>query len=110
MKNRTESHAAEATPEELLQNIHRLMNEVEALIAQPGTPEDGADSKLAHLRTRLNGATEKLQDFYQSARKKITAGARQADETIRSHPYESMAVALGVGVLLGVLIRRGRRD
>jgi ElaB/YqjD/DUF883 family membrane-anchored ribosome-binding protein len=108
MKNRTESHTAASTPEELLQNIHQLMNEVEALIAQPGASSDEAGSKLDQLRNRLNGATEKLQDAYQNARKKITAGARQADETIRSHPYQSLAIALGVGVLLGAVIRRSR--
>ncbi len=110
MKNRTESHTAESTPEQLLQNIHQLMNEVEALIAQPGSSNDEAGTKLDQLRNRLSSATEKLQDAYQSARKKITAGARQADETIRSHPYQSLAIALGIGVLLGAVIRRSSRD
>jgi len=110
MKNRTESHTTESTPEELLQNIHRMMNEVEALIAQPGSSDGEAGSKLDHLRSRLNGAKENLQDFYQNARKKIAAGAKQADETIRSHPYQSLAIALGIGVLLGAVIRRSSRD
>ena len=38
--------------------------------------------------------------------RKVVAGARATDETIRAHPYESLAIALGVGVLLGALIRR----
>jgi len=29
-----------------------------------------------------------------------------ADSAIRAHPYESLAIALGVGVLLGALLRR----
>jgi ElaB/YqjD/DUF883 family membrane-anchored ribosome-binding protein len=49
---------------------------------------------------------DKLNDYYGTAKEKVVAGARRTDETIRSHPYESLAVALGVGVLVGALIRR----
>lgn len=109
MKNRTHSGES-ATPQELLENIHQLMTEVESLVAQPGNSDTEAGSKLEHLKDRLNGATEKLQDAYQSARKKIIAGAKQTDETIRSHPYQSLAIALGIGVLVGALIRRSNKD
>jgi ElaB/YqjD/DUF883 family membrane-anchored ribosome-binding protein len=34
------------------------------------------------------------------------AAARRTDETIRSHPYEATSIAFGVGILLGVIIRR----
>lgn len=47
-----------------------------------------------------------MEDIYGVARKKVVSGARQADDAIRSHPYESLAIALGVGVLLGALIKR----
>ena len=36
------------------------------------------------------------------------AGAKYTDETIRENPYQSMAVAAGLGLLVGVLI--GRRS
>ena len=106
MKNRTDHHTAE-TPEQLIHDIQRLMAEVEALVGQPSTDAE-TGSKLSHLQEKLSGATARVQDFYQSTRKRVVAGAHQADETIRSHPYQSLAVALGVGVLLGALIRRSR--
>jgi ElaB/YqjD/DUF883 family membrane-anchored ribosome-binding protein len=34
------------------------------------------------------------------------AAAKKADTAIRSHPYESMGVAFGIGLLVGVLITR----
>jgi ElaB/YqjD/DUF883 family membrane-anchored ribosome-binding protein len=37
---------------------------------------------------------------------KAIAGAKVADQTIREHPYESMGVAFGVGLLIGVLVGR----
>jgi ElaB/YqjD/DUF883 family membrane-anchored ribosome-binding protein len=107
MKNRNGHHTAES-PEQLIHNIQSLMAEVEALVAAPGSVDAETGSKLGQLQEKLSGASEKVQEFYQSARKRVVAGAHQADETIRSHPYQSLAVALGVGVLLGVLIRRSR--
>jgi ElaB/YqjD/DUF883 family membrane-anchored ribosome-binding protein len=47
-----------------------------------------------------------LTDAYGRARQGVVAGAQYTDETIRLHPYQSLAVALGVGVLVGALIRR----
>ena len=106
MKNRTEHHTHAETPEQLIHNIRALMSEVEALVGQPGNEENG--SKLSQLQERLSGATGRAQELYQNARKRVVAGAHKADESIRSHPYQSLAIALGVGVLLGVLIRRSR--
>lgn len=34
------------------------------------------------------------------------AAAKQADKTVRAHPYESMGVAFGVGLIIGFLITR----
>jgi ElaB/YqjD/DUF883 family membrane-anchored ribosome-binding protein len=36
----------------------------------------------------------------------VVAGAKAADQIIRKHPYESIGIALGVGLLIGVLVRR----
>lgn len=34
------------------------------------------------------------------------AAAKKADAVIRDHPYESLGVAFGVGLLIGVLVGR----
>jgi ElaB/YqjD/DUF883 family membrane-anchored ribosome-binding protein len=95
------------TAEELISNIQKLMAEVESVIATGGeSATEAATSRLAALQDRFSTASEAVQGYYRTAKKKVTAGAEAADETIRSHPYESLAVALGVGVLLGALLRR----
>jgi ElaB/YqjD/DUF883 family membrane-anchored ribosome-binding protein len=38
----------------------------------------------------------------------VVAGARCTDATIREHPYQSLALALGVGVIAGALLSRRR--
>lgn len=116
-RNDTGANAAETaeTPEQLIEHISRLMAEAEAMIAGPHTEQ--ASGKLASIKERLEAAREQLTDVYGRARESITdaygrartnvvAGAKYTDETIRTHPYQSLAIALGVGVLLGALIRR----
>jgi ElaB/YqjD/DUF883 family membrane-anchored ribosome-binding protein len=109
MSDRNKSHSATSsqTAEELIQNIQKLMAEVESVISSGGEAvTEGATSRLADLQDRFHSATDAVQGFYRNTKKRVTAGAQAADETIRSHPYESLAVALGVGVLLGALLRR----
>ena len=37
---------------------------------------------------------------------RTVAAARATDLTIREHPYESIGIAFGVGLLVGVLVAR----
>jgi ElaB/YqjD/DUF883 family membrane-anchored ribosome-binding protein len=107
MKNRHETSTAE-TPEQLIEHISRLMAEAEAMIAGPVT--DQSDGRMADIRGRLESARERLNRVYTSARTNVVAGARYTDETIRAYPYQALGIALGVGVLLGFLIGRGRSE
>ena len=36
--------------------------------------------------------------------------SRAADQTVREHPYQAIGIAFGVGLLIGVLAARSRRD
>lgn len=102
MKN--ESASKTETPEEVAEHIRRLMDEAEAMLVGPVA--NRAAEKFTDLRARFEQLQTKAVDAYDDARKKVIAGARATDETIRSHPYESLAIALGVGVLLGAFLRR----
>ncbi len=101
MKNRTSTH--EST-DAVIENLRSLIAEAEKILNE-GAAEPASEA-LADLKARLEDARHRAEELYQDARKKVVAGARQADETIRAHPYESLAIALGVGVLLGALLRR----
>ena len=37
---------------------------------------------------------------------KAAEHAKEADKVIRDHPYPSMGIAFGVGILIGVLVSR----
>lgn len=95
------------SPEQLIKNIQKLMDEVEAIVAKSADTTGGVLSeKLEELQDRFATARERATGYYKAARRRVSEGAEYADETIRAHPYESLAVALGVGVLLGAILRR----
>jgi ElaB/YqjD/DUF883 family membrane-anchored ribosome-binding protein len=105
---RTTTTETESSSEELIENLRQLIDEAQGILTN-GVAEKSRET-LAELRARLEDGIEKLSTYYGDAKKKVVAGARRTDETIRSHPYESLAVALGVGVLIGALVRGGRKD
>ena len=94
------------TPKELLSELQTLVSEAETMMAD-SLSEHSAEA-LGNLRERFGAAQEKFADAYEGAKKKVVAGAKYTDTTIRENPYQAMAIAAGVGVLVGVLI--GRRS
>jgi len=65
-------------------------------------PAEAIDS----LRSRFVAAQERFADAYAGARKKVIAGAKYTDTTIRENPYQSLAIAAVLGLVVGVLLCR----
>ena len=103
MKNNTETTH---TPKELFTEMQALVAEAQAMMAD-SVSEHTTDAVDA-LRSRFEAAQERFNEVYASARNKVVAGAKSTDVAIRANPYQSVAIAAGVGLLVGVLIgRRG---
>jgi ElaB/YqjD/DUF883 family membrane-anchored ribosome-binding protein len=49
---------------------------------------------------------EELKAMIQRAEEKAVERAKAADRVIRDHPYQTIGLAFGIGVLIGVLVRR----
>jgi len=89
--------------ERVKEDLHALMRDAEELLkATAGDMSEKA--KLA--RTRLAEALEKAKGTYRQLEEKTVAAARATDKVIREHPYESIGIAFGVGLLIGVLVAR----
>ena len=104
MKTKPESTAL--TPQDLLADLRTLVAEAEKMMGDSLT--EHSEDALTALRSRFDAAQERFADVYAGARKKVIAGAQCTDEAIRAHPYQSLAIAAGAGLLLGVLL--GRRS
>lgn len=103
---KTETDRKTQTPDDVLQELRALVSEAESILAETQSPT--GEAALAALRERFEAAQERLAACYDGAKTRVVDGARRTDHAIRENPYQALAIALGVGVLVGVLV--GRRS
>jgi len=80
-----------------------LAEDAQALLA---ATSDVAGEKVAEARKRLAAALERGKELYGQVREKAVESARAADEAVHEHPYQAIAIGVGVGALLGYLLAR----
>jgi ElaB/YqjD/DUF883 family membrane-anchored ribosome-binding protein len=100
------NNAITHTPQELFDEMKALASEAQAMMGNSIT-EHSAEA-MAQLRERFEDAQARFADVYDNAKKKVVAGARSTDDAIRENPYQALAIAAGVGLLVGLLV--GRRS
>lgn len=93
----------EANMEKLVADLRLLSQDAEAVLSATAGQ---AGEKMTELRGRLAATLDSAKATYRRLEEKTIAGAKIADKTIRDHPYESIGVAFGVGLLIGVLVSR----
>lgn len=101
--NPIEEGQAEDPRERLARDLKAVVQDAENLLQ--ATASDVGE-KAREARTRLTEALERAKATCQQMEQKAAAAARAADKVIRSHPYESIGVAFGLGLLVGVLVSR----
>jgi ElaB/YqjD/DUF883 family membrane-anchored ribosome-binding protein len=72
---------------------------------------DVAGEKIGQARKRLAAALESAKVMAGNVRDQALAGAKAADVAVRQHPYQAVAIGVGLGVAIGYLLgRRGPRN
>jgi ElaB/YqjD/DUF883 family membrane-anchored ribosome-binding protein len=85
-----------------LSELELAMAKAEAVLANASAEPNSA---LDALRARTDAVRDWLRDFYSGARTRVVTTVRTADDAVRDHPYQSIAVALGVGLAIGLLLQ-----
>ena len=91
--------------DKLMRDLKVVANDAEALIK--ATAGDMSE-KAKDARARLSQAVASARETCLDLQSKAAEQAKVADEMVREHPYQTIGIAFGVGVLLGVLFGRGR--
>ena len=108
----TETGAAEMAAsamarERLVADLKTLSRDAEALLkATAGDVSEKVKEARERLGAALENAKATCQDAQAQTIEAAKAAARKADSVIRDHPYESIGVAFGVGLLFGFLATR----
>jgi ElaB/YqjD/DUF883 family membrane-anchored ribosome-binding protein len=93
----------EVTVGKLAQDFKVVIRDAEALIR--ATAGDLGE-KAREARGRLTASLESAKSGFSQVEDKAIASAKATDKVIREHPYESVGVAFGLGLLIGVLVAR----
>ena len=93
----------EVSREKVKEDLRVLVRDAEELLkATAGDVSEKAKearSRLAQTLEQAKGTCQRLQD-------QTLEAAKATDKVIRNHPYESIGVAFGIGLLIGVLVTR----
>jgi len=98
---------SQAARDRVLQDLHILVADSELLLS--ATMQDLGEKAVearARLKAGLIRAKATLSEIQEKGMNSAKAAADKVDTTIRDHPYESIGVAVGVGVLVGLLLGR----
>jgi ElaB/YqjD/DUF883 family membrane-anchored ribosome-binding protein len=68
------------------------------------------ETEQGKIRASMENVMEKAKDVCERLQNQTAAAAKATDKTVRDHPYQAMGIAFGVGILVGVLACRSRRD
>lgn len=93
----------EASTEKLIHDLQAVVHDGEALL-KAGVQNLSERGMAA--RERLAAALEMAKETRLKLQSRAIESAQAADQMVREHPYQSVGVAFGVGMLLGVLMNR----
>ena len=95
------------TKEKLVDDVREVISDAEALMRATADDLSGkAKEARAKLTEKVAVAKERLKQIEGVVKEKAMEGAKETDRMIREHPYESLGVAFGLGLLIGILVNR----
>jgi ElaB/YqjD/DUF883 family membrane-anchored ribosome-binding protein len=107
MSTNADATPNQVTTDQLLTDLKTVMNDAEALLratsAQTG-------EKIQEVRARaeesLRQAKARLSSIEDEALRRAREVADATDEYVRENPWQSVGIAAGVGLLVGLLLAR----
>jgi ElaB/YqjD/DUF883 family membrane-anchored ribosome-binding protein len=103
MKSHERAH--ETSTEKVVADLKRVVHDSQDLLHH--SAEVAGEGAVA-LRERLADVLERAKETGRKLEERAAAGAKATDKLIRENPYQSLGIAFGVGLLIGVLATRGK--
>ena len=82
-------------------DLGTLAEDARALMAATA---DVAGEKVGEARKRLAAALERGKEICGRVREKAVECSKATNDAVHEHPYQAIAIALGVGMIIGHLL------
>ncbi|OWQ44982.1 hypothetical protein CDL60_21995 [Roseateles noduli] len=91
----------------LLNDLNQVVSDAESLLrATADQTSAGASELRARVQSTLDRAKSSLGDFQSAAVDRAKAAGKATDDYVHDNPWQSVGVAAGVGLLIGLLLTR----
>ena len=99
MKNHMSSHSrnAAATSSPEIDSLRTLILEAEEALSNAS---EAGDAKLSDIKERLQTAMDSTKSTVARWKNNVIEQGKRADLVVRTHPYESVGIALAAGLIL----------
>jgi len=99
----------DVSKEKLMQDLQLVVSDAEELLRATASQ---AGEKVSAARERIQDslatAKARLADAEEAMLEKTRQAARATDEYVHDNPWRAVGIAAGVGLVVGMLISRGR--
>jgi len=93
--------------DKLMADLRTVVNDAEQLLKMTADQVgEGTAGLRERLQERLAQSKERLIDLQAMATEKAKAAGHAADDYVHEHPWKSVAIGTGVGLIVGMLISR----
>ncbi len=90
----------------LADDLHSLVSDAEALLRASANQ---AGEKASEAREKAEESLQALRDRVSDMQSAVKGGARQFDSYVRDNPWQALAIAGGVALLVGILMGRNNK-
>ena len=109
MSTKTAGMEDEVSKEKLMQDMRVVVADAEELLrATAGQAGEKISAARERIQENLAAAKERLAAAQESMVAKTKQAAKATDEYVHENPWRAVGIAAGVGLVVGMLISRGR--
>lgn len=99
----------DVSKEKLMQDLQLVVSDAEELLrATAGQAGEKVSAARERIQESLSVARARLGDAQEAMIEKTKQAARATDEYVHDNPWYAVGIAAGVGLVVGMLISRGR--
>ena len=87
-----------------INQIRRLL--ADQIVSTPANGHSKSTLNTDELQKIAKKTGSNIREFFNDKQEQFTSAKRNCEATVKKHPYTSVAVATGIGVIVASLIKR----